>query len=130
MQKSTKWIIGGLVVMATFAVVTWLCGAVLLPHDLKDPGIRWGVAAAAGAVLAGFLALWGQSFAADEQHKESDDGAGKEKAAGQAGGSVTGPGDVKAVFKGGIFHQPVTVARDIRDPGAIGSAPPSREQAG
>lgn len=99
--------------MAALALVTWLCGAFLLPHAIKDAGIRWGIAATAGAVLAGFLALWGQSLAADGRRAASD-GVDQREAAGQPARTVTGAGDVKVTFKGGTFHQQVSISRDAQ----------------
>ncbi|WP_327123588.1 hypothetical protein [Streptomyces sp. NBC_01727] len=63
MQRSVRWVAAVLVTAAAFAVPTWLCGAVVLPPALKDPAIRWGVAAALGAALAALAAAWGHSFA-------------------------------------------------------------------
>lgn len=118
--------------MAAFALVTWLCGALILTHAIRDPAIRWGIAGVAAGALAGFLALWGQSFATKEPHRDpaADGDRGKADrgtAAGPAGGTATVDGDVRPVFNGGNFYNQVIVARDITDPGAVRRAPPPEQ---
>jgi hypothetical protein len=134
MGSNARWTVGAFVVMAAFALVTWLCGALILVHAIRDPGIRWGVAAVAGGALAGFLALWGQSFATKELHADPtghDDlgKAGRDKTAGSAAGAAAGTGDVSPVFNGGNFYDQVIVARDISDRAAVRPTPPRPDQA-
>lgn len=63
MRRSVRWVVAVLVTAAAFGVSTWLCGAVVLPSMLEDPGARWGVAAGLGAALAALSAAWGYNFA-------------------------------------------------------------------
>ncbi len=63
MRSVVRWLLGGLVTVAAFTLVVWVCGALVLPSLLKDPGIRWGIAVGLGAAVASLAALWGQSFA-------------------------------------------------------------------
>jgi hypothetical protein len=63
MGRIGRWVIAGLLVLAVFAVVTWLAGAVVLPpwHALA-PSDRWLIATAAGAALAAFAGLGGYGW--------------------------------------------------------------------
>ncbi|MDH6214167.1 hypothetical protein [Streptomyces pseudovenezuelae] len=63
MGRNARWAVAGLMTAAAFAVPAWLCGAIVLPPLLKDPAIRWSLAAALGAVLGSLAVLWGQGFA-------------------------------------------------------------------
>ncbi|MFE7586431.1 hypothetical protein ACFU5Y_33245 [Streptomyces gardneri] len=47
----------------SFAAVTSLCGALVLPPMMEDAAIRWGLASAMGAALAALAAAWGHGFA-------------------------------------------------------------------
>ncbi|MFF8813879.1 hypothetical protein [Streptomyces pactum] len=49
--------------VGTFAVVTTVCGALLLPLVMDDAAIRWGVASALGGALAALAVAWGYGFA-------------------------------------------------------------------
>jgi hypothetical protein len=40
MKNIARGTLAVVIVAAVFALVTWLCGAIILPHVLKDPVIR------------------------------------------------------------------------------------------
>lgn len=65
--RSTRWAVAVLVTGGVFVAVTWVSGAALLPLWIKDDGIRWLIATAAGLALSGSAALWGKSYATARQ---------------------------------------------------------------
>lgn len=71
MERSGRLVVAGLVTVATFAVVTWVCGAFVLPSMLDSGADRWVVASALGVALAGLAALWGHGFATGTEAKPS-----------------------------------------------------------
>jgi hypothetical protein len=81
MRQSVRWAVAGLLVLAFFAVVTWVIGVVLLPHwRALSAADRWVVATAAGLAVAALPALWGKEWASR---------AGVSQAAGSGGRAVT-----------------------------------------
>ena len=101
MKVFIRWLVAGLVTVATCAVVTWVCGALILPGILKDANIRWGVATALGLAAATLAGLWGQSFA--NQPAESL----------PPGDARTGRGRILNKITGGHFHGTVTQMGDF-----------------
>ena len=75
--------------IVVFGVSTWVCGALLLPHVVSSPGIRWAVAPGCGVAIAALAALWGHSFATRQG-----------SAASAAGGTVIASGD-RSIAVGG-----------------------------
>lgn len=118
-----RWSVAGLVTIAVFAVVTWICGALALPHVMKDPGVRWGVAGALGVAVAALAALWGHSFAIGEPT-----GTNSREDPGPAS-KTTGTGSTRNRISGGIFHGPVFQSRDISGPASSDSVPPANLRA-
>src|SRR5260370_9352701 len=62
-KQIVRWWVAALVTVTTFSLSTWICGALVLPPVMKDPAIRWGVAAGLGVAMAAPAALWGPSVA-------------------------------------------------------------------
>jgi len=108
MKPVVRWLVAGTVTIGAFALVAWVCGAVILTEFMKDPGVRWGVAGAVGVAVAALAALWGQSFATAE---------GTSKAASCDAGRTTVPGsesgDTGNIISGGTFHGSVIQGRNI-----------------
>ena len=84
---------------------------------MKDPGIRWVVAGALGVAVAALAALWGHSFAI-EQQPETGPG-GNPGAAPKA--TPTGSGNVHNKISDGTFHGPVIQGRDFSGPISVGT---------
>jgi len=102
-MKAIRWVVAFLAVIAAFAVVTWLAGALILRDALTDPGVRWGVATAAGLAVATLAGLWAYGFAV---------GADKGEEGTATGAAKTGSGRVSNKISGGTFHGPVIQGRD------------------
>lgn len=123
-RRIVRWSVAGLVTIAVFALVSWICGALALPHVMKDPGVRWGVAGALGVAVAALAALWGHSFAIGEQpagtNSRNDPGPASK---------TTGSGSTRNRIIGGIFHGPVFQGRDISGPASSDSVPPANLRA-
>ncbi|HEY1919800.1 MAG TPA: hypothetical protein VGH27_29865 [Streptosporangiaceae bacterium] len=67
MSRSARWVVAGLVVLAVFAGITLLAGAVVLPHwRTLSAADRWVIATAAGLAVGALVALWGQSWATSD----------------------------------------------------------------
>lgn len=124
MRKVARWSAATLVTMAAFAVGTWLCGAVILDHLLKDPAVRWGIASGLGVAVAALAALWGHSFAEGREAEETVSGSSSKVPA----GVITGRGSTLNKISGGIFHGPVTQGRDTFLTGPDASAPAKPRQ--
>jgi hypothetical protein len=124
MGAVSRWIVAFLAVIAAFAVPAWLSDALILPHVIKDPGVRWGVATAPGLAVAAFVALW----AYDHVKRGKDGGPAEpgEPAEGSAPHPAgTGRGNTRNTIKGGLFTGPVIQGRDVRydpDPKPPGKA--------
>ena len=58
-----RWLVAGVVTLMVFAVCTWLAGAVVLPHLLRDHGDRWVIAAGCGVALAALAGLGAYRYA-------------------------------------------------------------------
>lgn len=101
-RPAFRWALAVLTTIAAFAVATWICGAFVL--QMRDGGIRWGIAGGLGVAVAALAALWGHSYAAAE-HEETE----HEKAQPPAGGKNS----ASFTISGGTFHGPVTQAHDI-----------------
>ncbi|MFH9727769.1 hypothetical protein ACH4M4_33095 [Streptomyces sp. NPDC017254] len=67
MGRFGRWAIAVLVTVVSFAVPTWLGGALVLPSVLEDPEIRWAVASALGTAVAALVGMWGYRFATRER---------------------------------------------------------------
>lgn len=76
-----RWLAAGLVFLAALSAATWITEAYVLRRAIKDSGVRWGVAAALGAAVAGFVALWGNWYAAKDRTpagtKDEEPGPGR-----------------------------------------------------
>ena len=121
-----RWLVASLVTITAFAMATLICGALILPTVMKDPGVRWGVAGALGVAVAALAALWGHSFATAER---STDAAHTTSATAPTT-TITRPGTTSNKISGGTFHQPVIQARDIYRPAIDGSIPPQTSDSG
>ena len=117
MKPGVRWTVASLVTIVTFAVASWLAGALLLPPFMKDPAIRWGLAGGFGVAVAALAALWGHSFAVVERPSElvAD---GDQDAAAKA--VTTQAGSTHNEISGGIFHGPVIQGRDFSEQAFIG----------
>ncbi len=76
-----RWTVAFLAVIAAFAIPAWLCGALVLRGVFKDPGVRWGVATAAGLAVAAFVALWAYGFVTSGSEDEPPEHGESAKAA-------------------------------------------------
>jgi tetratricopeptide (TPR) repeat protein len=100
-----RWSVAALVTVASFAVATFLCGAVLL--TMRDAAVRWGIAAGLGVAVAALAALWGHSYAtAVPERSEHQPLDPAQTADSRAGGS----GNVNT---GAILFSPVVQGRNI-----------------
>ena len=128
MRAIGRWGVAFLAVIAAVAVPVWLCEALILPHVIKDPGVRWGVATAPGLAVATFVGLWAYDYV-----KRAADGDPAERDASAEGGTPrparSGRGATRNSIKGGLFTGgPVIQGRDITynaDP-----APPRKAERG
>jgi hypothetical protein len=118
MKHLVKWLVAGLVTAAVCATTLWLVGALLLPHIIRDPGIRWSLAGVLAAAVSALPAMWGQSFATRDssnkilQHPSSSNGPAEDL-----------PGHVNMI-SGGTFHGPVIQGQEVLTQ-IIPSPPPS-----
>jgi hypothetical protein len=118
MKSVGRWSFATVVTIAAFTLVTWLCGALVLPHMLADPAVRWGISGCLGVAVAALAALWGHSFAAGGQHAESADNSGP-AAATQTRRTLSA--DTHNEISGGTFHGSVIQVRNIS--GAVPRSP-------
>jgi len=101
-RPALGWMVAVLVTIAAFAVVTWVCGAFVLP--MRDGGVRWGIAGGLGVAVAGLAALWGHSYAtAEHEHPAAE----------EAHAAPADTGRTSNKISGGTFHGPVIQGRDI-----------------
>lgn len=123
-MRVMRWLVAVVVTVAAFALVTWICGVLILQSMMKDSGIRWGTAGACGVAVAALAALWGNSFASAERSKDPVC-VGVNRAAPPA--ATTGLGKTRNSITGGTFHGPVIQGRDISGipPAAVPLAPDS-----
>lgn len=121
MKRILRWLAAGLVTIVAFSVITWICGALVLPHVLKDPAVRWGLAGALGAAVAALAATWGHSFAESGQYATT---SRRDRSDAPKIGK-TGSGSAHNKISGGTFHGPVTQGRDSFGVTAGGSAAPT-----
>lgn len=110
------------IVAGGFALVAWLCGAIILPHVLEVPVVRWTVATAAAIAVDALVAMWAYSFG---KGGENDD----------TGTARTGTGRTKNSIKKAMILGPVTQGRDIARPTGTGDrhdagTAPNGDQAG
>jgi hypothetical protein len=63
MERFGRWLLAAVTTVAVFVLITWACGALVLPLLLDDPAVRWGIASALGAAVAAVAASWGASVA-------------------------------------------------------------------
>jgi hypothetical protein len=117
MKPLVRWLVASLVTVAVFTVFTAICGVLVLPTVMKDPGSRWGVAGGLGVAVAALAALWGHSFATAERSASPAHRA----LAADPTKTATGPGATSNNISGGTFHQLVIQGRDISDPAINGS---------
>src|SRR5712691_117142 len=87
-------------VAAVFALVTWLCGAIILPDVLRDPVVRWTVSTAAAIAIDAFVAIWAYSFSKGNENDET-------------GTAKPGAGRTRNLIKKAVILGPVTQGRDI-----------------
>jgi hypothetical protein len=104
MRTIERWAVGFIAVIAAFAIPAWLCGALALRDVLKDSGVRWGVATAAGLAVAAFVALWAYGFVTSGSEDEPPEHGGSARA-----------GNVKNSIKtkGSLFLGPVLQGEEI-----------------
>jgi hypothetical protein len=62
-ERFGRWLLAAVTTVAVFVLITWACGALVLPLLLDDPAVRWGIASALGAAVAAVAASWGASVA-------------------------------------------------------------------
>ena len=123
MKNIVRGTLAVVIVAAVFALVTWLCGAIILPDVLKDVVVRWTVATAAAIAVDALVAMWAYSIG---KGGENDD----------TGTARTGTGRTKNLIKKAIILGPVTQGRDITRPTGTsdrhdtGTAPDSGPAAG
>ncbi len=113
MTQVARWLLAGLVTVAAFATVTWLCGGLILPVFTLDPDLRWSIAGGAGVAVAALAALWGQGFAT-----RSRDDVGDDRPAPAT--EVPESGDVRNEIKGDVSGQ-VVQGRDFYGPLSFGA---------
>jgi hypothetical protein len=99
-----RWAVAFMAVIAAFAIPAWLCGVLALRDVFKDPGVRWGVATAAGLAVAAFVALWAYGFVTSGSEDDPPE-HGEQARAGNVKNSI------KA--KGSIFLGPVLQGEEI-----------------
>ena len=104
MRTIGRWAVGFIAVIGAFAIPAWLCGALVLREVLKDSGVRWGVATAAGLAVAAFVALWAYGFVTTSGEDESPEH-------GESARSGTVKNSIKT--KGSIFLGPVIQGEEI-----------------
>jgi hypothetical protein len=104
MRTIGRWAVGFIAVIGAFAIPAWFCGALVLRDVLKDSGVRWGVATAAGLAVAAFVALWAYGFVTSDGEDESPEH-----------GESASAGDVKNSIKakGSLFLGPVLQGKKI-----------------
>jgi hypothetical protein len=107
-----RWVIAGAITLGAFCLVAWFCGAIVMVAILRDPTVRWGVAAAAGTAVAALVALWGQAWATTQEQKPLEFGE-------DASGASVGGANHNNIT-GGTFYGPVVQAREIRGMGSAG----------
>ena len=104
MRTFGRWVVAFIAVIAAFAIPAWLCGALVLRDVLKDSGVRWGVATAAGLAVAAFVALWAYGFVTSGSEDESPEHSESARS-----GNVKN--SIKA--KGSVFLGPVLQGKKI-----------------
>lgn len=109
-MRTPRWLVAVMVTVAAFAMTTWICGALILPVVMRDPGVRWGVAGACGVAVAALAALWGHSFASAGR-SEDPVPANVQRATSAA--TTTGLGNTRNRISGGTFHGSVVQGRDV-----------------
>lgn len=77
MGRAVRWLVASLLVLAVFAVVTWLAGVVITPHwrSLGEAD-RWVIATAAGVVAGTFAGLGGYGWVTRARGTRADNPAG------------------------------------------------------
>jgi hypothetical protein len=120
MNSIVRWFVAGLVTIAAFGVAAWTAEALALPHVIKDPGIRWGLAGALGVAVAAIAALWGHSFATDSKSGEAAPGDSDPSPT----PITTGFGHTHNEISGGTFYHPVIQGRDFSGPISGSAATP------
>jgi hypothetical protein len=110
MRPAVRWTVAGMATIAAFGVVTWVCGAFVLPAIMSDAPTRWSIAGCLGVAVAALVALWGHSFATDGKTSEPSS-SGDPSAPAKV--TIRNRGNVRNIIKGGIFRGSVTQARDI-----------------
>jgi hypothetical protein len=121
LKSVVRWSVAGLVTVFTFSTATWICGALVLRTMMKDPAVRWGVAAGLGVAVAALAALWGESFANGEKKTE---GIPSATSALTAQASSAPQGGTHNEISGGIFHGPVFQGRNFSGSQTVGTALP------
>lgn len=122
-KSAGRWSVAVLVTVAAFAVGTWVSGAIVLPGTVKDPAIRWSIAAAFGVAVAALAALWGHSFSTREQ---ASDTPLHHNPGTSAKDALSSSGNTRNKISGGNFHGMVIQGRDIS--GSVsGSNPPQED---
>jgi hypothetical protein len=92
-----------LVTVAAFGAVTWMSGTFVL--QLRDGGVRWGIAGGLGVAVAALAALWGHSYAtAEPEPREAE----------KTHAAPTSTEQTTNTIMGGTFHGSVIQGHDIR----------------
>jgi tetratricopeptide (TPR) repeat protein len=111
-KSALKWSMAAVVTIVAFGICTWLCGALALPLVVKDPGVRWSIAAALGVAVAALAALWGNSFAAEQTPAKSQ---ANDAPRSSSPSTDDGPSGVtRNEISGGAFHGSVIQSRDVQ----------------
>jgi hypothetical protein len=93
MGRLIRWVVAWTVTIGACLTVTWVAGAVVLPHLMKSPDTRWVVASGLGVAAGALAALWAIGFATREASAAVPDGKGVTAAGVRSiavGGDVSG----------------------------------------
>ena len=66
MGRLIRWVVAWTVTMGVCVAVTWVAGAVVLPHLMRSPDTRWVLASGLGVAAGALVALWAIGFATRE----------------------------------------------------------------
>lgn len=118
MGRLARWCGAVAVTILAFAAATWVAGALVLPHVVHSPDIRWLVAAGLGVAVAALAALGGHSFVT------------RDRSAAPAGRTVTASGAGSIAVGGGISGTASTGGRPAssrRPPGGDAGIRPAAD---
>lgn len=105
----SRWITVTLAVLATFALVTGVLGAWVLPLVLTSEADRWVVAAGAGTAISAVAVLWGERrLAGKAVERGPEPGAAPVSAIPAPASSISAPEDRHVDVKGNVSGVIVT----------------------